>query len=193
MDNRRISVTVSDGRVVINGIAHTCLEGVQLDPKAYAIHWTPGEHPNNPALLPGYISRGGGDSHHFGEDQFAALLQPAVDAWEKAHAEHQTALEAGRKVATERKAKLDAEAAEQEARFKAEAEAREARAKDMQAYYEAMSYLGTTDHEIVKAAEAFLVAHAPAGMPADLIEKRRKAREVAKAEKIRLKLQDPYT
>lgn len=190
-DARMISVSVPDRTVTIDGVPYQIENIEALMPHVHSIQWDGSKNW-------GHVSRTNGDSHGFNDQAYATLLAPYVFAWQKARADAVEKLREQANAEKERIAKLQAE---QEQRLKAEAEARAAHVRDREAYNHAVAYLDATDHEIVKAMEAKLCegTRLAGGPPLDertfteLVEKRRKARETAKAEKIRLKLQNPWT
>lgn len=170
--NRHIVIT-ADGSVSIDGEVHQV--DLRLKPGVHALRWTPGEKPA------GFIEQRG-DSH--GHSDWS-LIEPFVEAWEKARAAAKAEAEAKE---AEVKAEFEKRKAEAGRQQKEAEEKFQAQQRNWAAYGAALSTLGESDHEVIKAMEAKLVAEG--ALPDDLVKRRQEARAVAKSEKQRLKAEE---
>lgn len=167
----RISVIAADKTVIVDGVAFT----VEMDWPAglHAMHWNAGGFG-----LPGRVEEQG-DSHGFSDP---ARIQPFVEAWAKAKAHRNVKI-------AELVAQQEAEAqvaAQAETEQQASIDKQNAEAAKRADYITALSTLGTSDHEVIKAMEAKLAEEGR--LSPEFVEQRRQAREVAKAEKTKLGL-----
>jgi hypothetical protein len=177
MRDKLISISFDDRAVVVAGEGYVCL--TQLPSNLRSMTWNPEHSP------PGHASYADGSGGGFEE---FSLISPYLIEWQQA----QEASAAAAKL----KAELDAEAAreaqeaaeaieraneeaEQAARAKWEA----ARAKE-KPLHDALVHLGSTDHEVIKAMEERLSDMG--ALPDDFVKQRQAAREVVKAERVKL-------
>jgi hypothetical protein len=163
-ENAEILVIGPDRAVIINGVNYKCLV---TPPPFHAMRWTPGKAGYVEALKVK-------DGTETGEFKDFAFIKPFIAPWEEAQKAADAVIAA--------KSAAAKAAAEQEAAEEAKWAARRA---DRAQLNEALTTLGTTDHEVIKAMEAVLAEQGK--LPADLVATREAARATAKAEKARLK------
>ena len=160
-----LPVSVTRDRVSVGSKSHA--HSAQLPDGVSAINWYP-DGVGDIDKRRGAIVRYGQETEIFDD---IAILEPFVavclDAEEQAMA---------------RLLKERQEAEEQRHAELLKQAAAEASQKDRQKLYDALTVLGRTDHEIIKAAERLLAER----LDPTLLEARREARELVKSEKIRL-------
>jgi hypothetical protein len=176
MEDKNISVVIDDRTVVIDGVGYKCEDFPVAPEGLHAIHWRPRAR----APFGHYEWIGKPDSDktfsNFGR------VSGYADAWARAKAkDKEAALEFERKNRELRE--------KHEAAAKAEQAERERQREIRRTHDEALIELRSSDHEILKAAEALLEKPGATAIHVDqaLVTRRRELRVKVKAERQRLR------